>query len=74
MVCPHCKHEAISTKVGFTWWGGFIGAGLLSHVECTSCHGRYNGKTGKLNTNAITLYIVVLSLVGFGAAFALLRH
>ncbi len=74
MVCPHCNREAASSPVGFTWWGGFIGAKLIHHVECADCHKRYNGQSGKVNTNAIAIYIAVISLIAFGATFALMRH
>jgi hypothetical protein len=74
MVCPHCNQEALSSPVGFTWWGGFIGAKLINHVECSSCRGRYNGNSGKPNTTAIAIYIIVISLIAFGATFALTRH
>ncbi len=40
-------------------WGGFVGPWLLSHVRCNRCGTCYNGKSGKSNTTAIVLYIVL---------------
>jgi hypothetical protein len=72
--CPHCKEMAVASPVGFTWWGGMLGPSLLNHVQCKDCRGRYNGKSGKPNTTAIAIYLVVVSLIAFGALFALMRH
>lgn len=50
--------------MGFTWWGGFIGPRILSHVKCNSCGEQFNGKTGKSNTVGIIIYtVVVLGIV-----------
>jgi hypothetical protein len=59
MACPHCHQLAPTNPVGFTWWGGLVGPRLLSHVQCAACGGRYNGRTGKLNTTAIGIYLGV---------------
>ena len=47
--CPACHARAART-LGYTWWGGWMGAALLKHVECTACGRRYNGNTGGSNT------------------------
>ena len=57
--CPHCGAPGDATYVTYTLWGGFIGPWLLNHVRCNECGGTYNGRTGKPNTTAIILYIVV---------------
>lgn len=56
--CPGCE-TTLAKKVGYTWWGGFLGPKILSHVRCTSCGETYNGKTGKSNRMAIVLYAVL---------------
>jgi hypothetical protein len=32
--CPHCDSPGRADRVAFTWWGGFIGPALLTHVRC----------------------------------------
>jgi uncharacterized protein (DUF983 family) len=49
--------------IGFTWWGGMIGAKILSHAECLQCGTRYNSKTGKSNNTAIAIYMVVVGVI-----------
>lgn len=49
--------------VGFTWWGGLVGAKLINHVECPACRARFNGKTGQDNTTNIVLYVSVVAVV-----------
>ncbi len=73
MVCPHCKQDAIANQVGFTWWGGFVGASLINHVQCSACGGRFNGKSGQPNTTAITIYMVVTSLLAIGLVIAMMK-
>lgn len=60
------------SKVGFTWWGGFIGASLLSHVRCNGCGGTFSSKTGQSNTGKIAIYMAVVAVLAFGIGFALL--
>jgi hypothetical protein len=68
--CPSCaSREAV--PVSFTWWGGFLGPKLLSHVQCSACGAAYNAKTGRSNNTAIVIYAVVLSVLAGGLAFAL---
>lgn len=56
--CPKCGSTSIK-KVPFTWWGGALGPALLTHVQCQGCRTRFNGKTGRSNTSAIAVYLVV---------------
>lgn len=63
MVCPKCQQDVTPQPVGFTWWGGFVGAKVINHVECPSCHGRFNGKTGKPNDKGIAIYIGTVSVM-----------
>jgi hypothetical protein len=59
--------------VGFTWWGGVIGARLVHHVECPRCGARFNGRTGQSNSTAIAIYMIVVGVIAFGLVFALTR-
>lgn len=68
MTCPGCQSALEPKPVGFTWWGGLLGAKLLHHAECPACHARYNANTGRSNNAAIALYLVVAGLV-MGLAF-----
>lgn len=67
--CPQCGSRNAS-KVNYTWWGGFIGPRLLSHVQCTSCGTAYNGKSGKSNTTAIIGYYAVILGITLACALA----
>lgn len=75
--CPNCRQSA-AEKLSFTWWGGLIGPRILTHVKCTSCGTKYNGKTGKDNTTGIVIYCVIVGVFCLGlvvvmfAALALL--
>jgi transposase-like protein len=69
-VCPLCGSPH-SRKVKFTWWGGALGPALFSHVKCLACGAAYNSKTGKSNTAAVTLYVVITATIGV-IGFALL--
>ena len=62
MTCPRCRADVEPLPVSYTWWGGFLGPKLLSHVECPQCRGRFNGKTGQDNTSAIVLYSMIVGL------------
>ena len=59
--CPTCGSYA-AKKVPYTWWGGTLGPALLTHVRCQSCGTQYNGKTGRSNTTAITIFLMIASL------------
>ena len=74
--CPKCGGAA--EKLKFTWWGGLLGPKILTHVKCTACGYKYNGKTGKDNTTGIIIYSVIVAILCLGlvvvmfAALALL--
>lgn len=74
MECPACQARDEPRPVGFTWWGGLIGAKLLNHVECVACGARFNGKTGRSNTGAIALYSIVIGAIAFGLMYAVLSR
>ena len=63
--CPKCNLRQ-ATPLSFTWWGGVLGPKLLSHVQCTQCGAKYNGKTGKSNLAAIVTYQVVVFIMVIG--------
>ena len=63
--CPNCGNSSAG-PVSFTWWGGVLGPRLLHHVRCQNCQECYNGKTGRSNNTAITIYVVVSALIGIG--------
>lgn len=69
--CPACR-GANAAKVGWTIWGGVLGPRMLNHVRCQNCGTRYNGKTGRYNTTAITVYVVVSILIGAALALILI--
>ena len=60
--CPKCQQQK-AKKVPFTWWGGALGPRLLHHVQCTNCAQTYNGRTGKTNTIAIVMYLLIMIVV-----------
>ncbi|HUH05161.1 MAG TPA: hypothetical protein VML75_24350 [Kofleriaceae bacterium] len=62
LACPKCG-SVQCRRLGFTWWGGVIGAKLLTHVKCDSCGNTYNGKTGASNNGAIAIYMVVVGVI-----------
>jgi len=71
--CPNCGSYSIK-KIPFTWWGGTLGPALLTHVRCQGCGTQYNGKTGRSNTSAIAVYLVVTTgLVAIMAYFLVAR-
>lgn len=67
--CPQCGGRA-AERMKFTWWGGVLGPKLLTHVKCPSCNTKYNGKTGKDNTQNIVIYSVVAAVLAFVLLFA----
>jgi hypothetical protein len=71
--CYKCGSTS-ATKVGYTFWGGVIGPRLLTHVKCSQCGTKYNGKSGKSNTPAIIIYSVVVFVIVMGAYVALRIH
>jgi hypothetical protein len=70
--CPVCGTRD-AKQVGFTWWGGLIGASMLHHVKCQSCKMQYNGKTGRSNAAGIAVYVIVSTAI-FLALFLALRN
>ena len=59
--CPKCA-ATTAERVKFTWWGGILGPKILTHVKCTACGTKYNGKTGKDNSLFIAIYCVVVGI------------
>jgi len=68
--CPVC-FETTAQPIAFTWWGGLLGPKLLTHVRCSRCGTRYNGKTGWWNTTGIAIYVFVVGLIFFVVAYYL---
>ena len=67
--CPNCRQKN-AKKVSWTLWGGALGPWMFNHVKCNACRSTFNGKTGRSNTTAIVIYLVVslvLGVVIFGA-------
>ncbi len=69
MICPNCRQDVPPQPVGFTWWGGLIGAKIINHVECPACKARFNGKSGQPNTTNIAIYMIVVGLVFGGLMY-----
>lgn len=67
--CPQCAGPA--EKLRFTWWGGILGPKILSHVKCTGCGYKYNGKTGKDNTTGIIIYSAIVAVLCLGLVAAM---
>jgi uncharacterized protein (DUF983 family) len=67
--CPRCG-QSTADRVSYTLWGGFIGPKMFTHVKCSSCGKKYNGKTGKDNLINILLYTVVIGIIVFVIFFA----
>lgn len=68
--CPKCQ-SLDSKKMAFTWWGGVLGPKLLNHAKCQGCGTTFNGKTGRSNATAITIYVVVVCVLAAGIMIAL---
>jgi hypothetical protein len=73
MECPSCHQDDEPRPVGFTWWGGLIGAKLLHHVECPRCGARFNGSTGQSNSTAIAIYMIVVGAIALAILVALAK-
>jgi hypothetical protein len=71
--CPSCDQAAPARPVSFTWWGGVVGPRLLSHVQCSACGARYNGQTGRPNTDAILIYSVVVAVIAVALIAMIVR-
>jgi len=68
--CPNCGSDKIK-KVNYTLWGGYLGPKLFTHVKCTDCNTKYNGKTGKSNTIPIVIYNVIAFAIVFAIYYSL---
>lgn len=68
--CPECS-STDAEKVTFTWWGGLLGPSLLHHVKCLECGATFNGKTGKSNAAAISIYVLASLVIGGVVLFGL---
>jgi transposase-like protein len=71
--CPRCGSHSVK-KVPYTWWGGALGPALLTHVRCQSCGTAYNGKTGRSNSSAIAVYLVVATALMGSLFYLLISH
>ena len=71
--CPSCQSTSVD-KVGFTWWGGFIGPRMFTHVKCAQCGTAFNGNTGRSNSTAITIYFVVLTAIAIAIGISVASH
>jgi len=67
--CPKCAGAA--EKLKFTWWGGILGPKILTHVKCTACGYKYNGKSGKDNTTGIIIYSAIVAVLCLGLVAAM---
>ena len=65
MPCPYCSCTD-PQEIKFTWWGGLLGPKMLHHVKCMQCGKAYNSKTGRSNARAITIYVIVSSIIVIG--------
>ena len=70
--CPRCEQPA-GQRVKFTWWGGAIGPKLFDHHKCLACGYTFNGRTGRPNTTAITIYTIVSLVITIAVGFAMYR-
>ena len=68
---PCSKCGGMAEKLKFTWWGGLLGPKILTHVKCTACGHKYNGKTGKDNTAGIIIYSVIVAIICLGLVVAM---
>jgi hypothetical protein len=71
--CPRCGGRNLA-MASFTWWGGFVGQKLLSHVECWSCRTTFNAKTGRSNMPAILIYNAVGIAIALGILLGAMFH
>jgi hypothetical protein len=71
--CPACQRDVTPKPIGFTWWGGVLGSKLLHHVECPSCHARFNGISGRSNNTAIGIYLAAAGIIAVLAGYLLTR-
>jgi hypothetical protein len=70
--CPSCGSDD-ATKLGWTWWGGWLGPAIINCVRCHRCGTNYNGVHGDYNGGRIAIYVIisaVLSVIVIGAIIA----
>ncbi len=60
--CPKCGRSA-AEKLGWSFWGGYLGPRLFHQVKCKFCGTTYNGKTGKSTTVPVILLNVIVLVV-----------
>lgn len=56
--CPSCGASG-AKRVLWTAWGSFYGPAMFTHVRCPECGYCYNGRTGRSNTLAATIFVSV---------------
>jgi len=75
--CPRCGTED-PVRVKWTSWGSFYGPKLFTHVQCQECAYCYNGKTGRSNALAATVFVLVplLGILGIlgGLGYVLIQR
>ena len=68
--CPYCN-ALTPQKLGFTWWGGMIGAPMLGIWRCGNCHKSYRPTSGQPATLAISMYLTVSVIIGLALGLVL---
>jgi hypothetical protein len=68
--CPRCG-QSEAMRIGWTWWGGYLGPRLLTHVKCRSCGAKYHGLRGTSNVRAILVYSAVSLVAAIGLTLGL---
>lgn len=63
--CPKCGCKN-AKRVLWTAWGSFYGPAMFHHVRCPKCAYCYNGRSGRSNLLAATIFISV-PLIGISA-------
>ncbi len=61
--CPKCNSTEAIKITNYTWWGGFLGPRLFNAVTCVNCGTKYNGTTGDYLNSAITIYLIIASVI-----------
>jgi hypothetical protein len=51
--------------------GGVLGPKILTHVKCTVCGFKYNGKSGNDNTTGVIIYSAVVAIFCLGLVAAM---
>lgn len=66
--CSKCTSSCVR-PLTYTWWGGWLGPKLLSHVKCHDCGHQFNGKTGKPNTRSIVAYTIIVGSIAIALGY-----